>query len=221
MTQSLYNSIRENPEIKKLTISDIKDIVRTKLEKSKRYVQHYYLGTNRFSETDRLKSLLNNRVQKEQFRDKLKQDYGQTLKELNPKVNQVLEEQGYNPEPVDSLEFKQLREELIQLKLDQLEQKWILLSGEPDNVEEPVETNSRNSILLITEQKGIESAKLSDLCDRFIKSREEIGSTPQTIMDCRNFTGLLLEILTDIPINSLTHQHERKFVQTLKKLPKE
>ena len=201
--------------MKKLTISDIKDILKKELEKSKRHVQHYC------SETDRPKSLLNNREQKEQFRDKLKQDYRQTLKELNPKVNQVLEEQGYNPEPVDSLEFKQLREELIQLKLDQLEQKWILLSAEPDNVEESVETNSPNSIWPITEQKGIESAKLSDLCDRFIKSREEIGSTPQTIMDCRNFTGLLLEILTDIPINSLTHQHERKFVQTLKKLPKE
>ena len=74
VTQSLYNSIRENPEIKKLTISDIKDIVRTKLEKSKRYVQHYYLGTNRFSETDRLKSLLNNRGQEEQVRDELKQN---------------------------------------------------------------------------------------------------------------------------------------------------
>ncbi len=96
--------------------------------------------------TDRPKSLLNNREQKEQFRDKLKQDYGQTLKELNPKVNQVLEEQGYNPELVDSLEFKQLREELIQLKLDQLEQKWILLSAELDNIEESVETNSPNSI---------------------------------------------------------------------------
>ena len=46
--------------MKKLTINDIKDILRTELEKSKRHVQHYYLGTNRFSETDRLKSILNN-----------------------------------------------------------------------------------------------------------------------------------------------------------------
>ena len=51
--------------MKKLTISDIKDILRTELEKSKRHVQHYYLGTNRFSETDRLKSLLNNQEQEE------------------------------------------------------------------------------------------------------------------------------------------------------------
>ena len=32
VTQSLYNSIRENPEMKKLTISDIKYILRTELE---------------------------------------------------------------------------------------------------------------------------------------------------------------------------------------------
>ena len=64
-------------------------------------------------------------------------------------MNQVLEEQGYDPEPVDPLEFKQLREELTQLKLGQFEQKRILLSGEPDNVEESVETNSPNSILSI------------------------------------------------------------------------
>ena len=134
MTQSLYNSIRENPEVKKLTISDIKDILRIELEKSKRHVQHYYLGTNRFSETDRLKSILNNQEQEDQFRQQLKQNYRQTLKELNPKVNQVLDQQGYDPVSVDSLEFKQLREELIQLKLDQFEQKRVLLSEETNNV---------------------------------------------------------------------------------------
>ena len=78
--------------MKKLTISDIKEILKVELEKSKRHVQHYYLETNRFRETDRLKSLLNNQEQEEQFRQDLKQDYRQTLKELNPKVNQALEE---------------------------------------------------------------------------------------------------------------------------------
>ena len=119
ITQFIYNLIRENPEMKKLTISDIKEILKLELGKSKRHVQHYYLGTNRFSETDRLKSILNNQEQEDQFRGKLKQDYRQTLKEINPKVHQVLEEQGYDPVKVDSLEFKQLREQLIQLKLDQ------------------------------------------------------------------------------------------------------
>ena len=66
--------------MKKLTISGIKEILKVELEKSKRHVQHYYLGTNRFSETDRLKSLLNNQEQEEQSRQDLKQNYRQTLK---------------------------------------------------------------------------------------------------------------------------------------------
>ena len=71
--------------MKKLTINDIKDILRTELEKSKWHVQHYYLGTDRFSETDRLKSILNNQEQEDQFKDKLKHDYRQALKEIIPK----------------------------------------------------------------------------------------------------------------------------------------
>jgi hypothetical protein len=35
VTQSLYNLIRENPEMKKLTINDIKEILKVELEKSK------------------------------------------------------------------------------------------------------------------------------------------------------------------------------------------
>ena len=70
--------------MKKLIINHIKDILRTEMEKSKRHVQHYYLGTDRFSETDRLKSILNNQEQEDQFKDKLKHDYRQALKEIIP-----------------------------------------------------------------------------------------------------------------------------------------
>ena len=71
--------------MKKLIINHIKDILRTEMEKSKRHVQHYYLGTDRFSETDRLKSILNNQEKEDQFKDKLKHDYRQALKEIIPK----------------------------------------------------------------------------------------------------------------------------------------
>ena len=72
--------------MKQPTTDDIKEILKVELEKSKRHVQHYYLGTNRFSETERLKSILKNEEQEEQFRQELKQDYQNTLKEFNPKV---------------------------------------------------------------------------------------------------------------------------------------
>ena len=64
-----------------------------------------------------MKSILKNEEQEEQFRQELKQDYQKTLKEFNPKVKEVLEENGFDQVPVDSLEFKQLREELIQFVL--------------------------------------------------------------------------------------------------------
>ena len=51
-----------------------------------------------------MKSILKNGKQEEQFRQDLKQNYRQTLKELNPKINQVLEEQGYDTVLMDSLE---------------------------------------------------------------------------------------------------------------------
>ena len=206
--------------MKKLTISDIKDILRIELEKSKRHVQHYYLGTNQFSETDRLKSLLSNQEQEDQFRDKLKQNYRQTLKELNPKVHQVLEEQGYDPEPVDSLEFKQLREKLIQLKLDQFEQKRVLLSGKPDNTEEvepPHHPTTTQTRLEPTEEGSI---TLSVLCKDFIQSREERGLTLRSIRESKSSTDLFLEIIGDIPVSTLSHSDGRKFVQTIKRIPK-
>ena len=71
--------------MKKLIINHIKDILRTEMEKSKQHVQYYYLGTDRFSETDRLKSILNNQKQENQFKDKFKHDYRQALKEIIPK----------------------------------------------------------------------------------------------------------------------------------------
>jgi len=177
------------------------------------------VGTNRFSKTDRLKSILNNQEQEDHFRDKLKQDYRQTLKEINPKVHQVLKKQGYDPVKVDSLEFKQLREELIQLRLDQFEQKRVLLTGKPNSVE-TVDSEPIPSVTTIHIQDNLDSIKLSELCDSFITSREEMGTTPKTISDYIYSTELLLDVLTDIPISDLGHQHGRELVQVLKKLPK-
>ena len=48
-------------------------------------------------------------------------------------------------------------------------------------------------------------------------SREERGITPRTLIDCQNSTNLLLEVVGDIPVDSLAHSDGRELVQTLKK----
>ena len=54
------------------TTDDIKEILKVELEKSKQHAEHYYLGTNRFSQTEKLNSILKNEEQEEQFRQDLK-----------------------------------------------------------------------------------------------------------------------------------------------------
>ena len=91
------------------------------------------------------------------------------------------------------------------------------MTGEPDSVE-TVDSEPVPSVTTI--QDNPDSIKLSELCDRFITSREEMGTTPKTISDYIYSTELLIDILTDIPISSLGHQHGRELVQVLKKLKK-
>ena len=111
---------------------------------------------------------------------------------------------------------------MIQLKLDQFEQKQFLLSEETDNVENSVELETRESVSIPVKQEPTEDSSilLSDFCDRFIKSREERGITPRTLIDCQDSTNLLLEVVGDIPVHSLSHSDVRELVQTLKKLSK-
>ena len=61
---------------------------------------------------------------------------------MNPKVNQVLEEHGYDPEPI----VQTIKERIDPVKLDQFEQKQFLLSEETDNVENSVELETRESV---------------------------------------------------------------------------
>ena len=137
---------------------------------------------------------------------------------MNPKVNQVLEEHGYAPEPI----VQTIKERIDPVKLDQFEQKQFLLSEETDNVENSVELETRESVSIPVKQEPTEDSSilLSDFCDRFIKSREERGITPRTLIDCQDSTNLLLEVVGDIPVHSLSHPDGRELVQTLKKLSK-
>ena len=222
VTQSIYSSIRDNPDMNKLTAEDIKQILRVELEKSKRHAEHYYFGTNRFSKSEKFKSIAKNEEQEEQFLQDLKTNYQQTLKQFNPKVTEVLEEHGFPNVAVDSVEFKHLRDELIELRLTRHEMKRVML-------EERERQNSTTSVQSIPEtattqvpvqaESSTNSLTLSELSKLFLESRVGGGYAEKTILDYQDTHRLLLEVLRDIPVDSLTHEHGRKLVQVLGKLP--
>ena len=63
------------------------------------------------------------------------------------------------------------------------------------------------------------SLTLSELSKLFLESRVGGGYAEKTILDYQDTHRLLLEVLGDIPVESLTHEHGRTLVQVLKKLP--
>ena len=63
------------------------------------------------------------------------------------------------------------------------------------------------------------SLTLSELSKLFLESRVGGGYAEKTILDYQDTHRLLLEVLGDIPVDSLTHEHGRTLVQVLRKLP--
>ena len=201
VTQSIYSSIRENPDMKKLTAEDIKQILRVELEKSKRHAEHYYFGTNRFSKSEKFKSIAKNEEQEEQFLQDLKTNYQQTLKQFNPKVTEVLEEHGFPNVAVDSVEFKHLRDELIELRLTRHEMKRVMFEErERQNsttlVQSIPETATTQVIAQLEETKS--SLTLSELSKLFLEVELVVGMRKRlfwmikTHIDCSlKFWGIL------------------------------
>ena len=222
MTQSIYSSVRENDDMKKLTTEDIKQILNLELEKSKRHPEHYYFGTNRFSKVEKFKSLAKNEEQEEKFLQDLKTSYQQTLKQFNPKVREVLEEHGFPKVAVDSVEFKHLRDELIELRLTRHEMKRVML--EQKQRQDSGSTLQRPTQIVINQvPTQIESTTnfltLSELSKLFLESRVGGGYAEKTILDYQDTHRLLLEVLGDIPVEYLTHEYGRTLVQVFRKLP--
>ncbi len=221
-TQSIYSSIRENDDMKKLTTEDIKQILNLELEKSKRHTEHYYFGTNRFSKAEKFKSLAKNEEQEEKFLQDLKTDYQQTLKQFKPKVREVLEEHGFPNVAVDSVEFKHLRDELIELRLTRHEMKRVMLEEKQrqdsgSTLQRPIQTIINQVPIQI--ESTTNSLTLSELSKLFLETRVGGGYAEKTILDYQDTHRLLLEVLGDIPVDSLTHEHGRTLVQVLRKLP--
>ena len=73
-----------------------------------------------------------------------------------------------------------------------------------------------NSYLSIIEHSRI---SLVEFCDKFIESRPDRDFSARTINDSKDSNNFLLEAFGDIPIDSLSHQNGRDYVDLLKHLP--
>ena len=60
---------------------------------------------------------------------------------------------------------------------------------------------------------------LSELSSRFLKTKTEARYPSKTLSGYRDTHNLLVEVIADRPVDSITHQDARYFIQVLKRLP--
>ena len=80
----------------------------------------------------------------------------------------------------------------------------------------PIEKETQPTSLQQQVHTGISLAQLSD---RYLQTKTEAGYPEKTIKGYQDSHQLMLEILGDCAVDSLTHQDGRKLVETIKKLP--
>ena len=67
--------------------------------------------------------------------------------------------------------------------------------------------------------KSSDCVSLAELCKKFTESRLDRGFNEKTINDYQDSNNLLLEFFGNVPIDTLTHQNGRDYIQLLKHLP--
>ena len=114
ITQRLYEQVRSG-EMKELTVSDIKEILRVEVRKSILHVHHVEEGTNLFVESKILQSVTKISEQEEKFNQRLQTDLKSVQKDVERDLEKILLSQGYDVIK-ESVPFKRLRRWVIDLR---------------------------------------------------------------------------------------------------------
>ena len=122
--------------------------------------------------------------------------------------NQLRDDSGHLRNTIDQIKEK-LRSELVQLN-PAITRNSKPEETNPSNNQKPTE----NSII-----PASSAISLSQLSSKFITAKNEAGYPSKTINGYNDTHKLAIEVLGNVPIDSLTHEDGRDFVEVLKKLP--
>ena len=115
--------------------------------------------------------------------------------------------------------YEQIRQANVTQTIEEIKQK---LQAELANYRranhpsQPLPSSKANEAEISLASDSVTLAKLGQL---FIESSQDRGLSDRTIKDYRDSNQLLVEILGDISVNDLTHQHGRDYVKIIKQLP--
>jgi len=222
--EKIYEDIRRDMK-SSLTIEDVKDILRKEIKRSQTHSNYFsYLGVNRRDNTSVGEGIRTLDYEEEKLNNRNKSDY-------DSEVEKILLKEGFKIEK-DNLYFKrlfrQLKENLIEVKYRSIKWKREILLGQKksewdlvdDLMEELKDEIVQGVIKSVSSSKvELESPMLSETVKSFLDIRRKMNVVEKTISEYGYYLNEMLEIIEDKPIQEITHQDGRHYVDVLSKLP--
>ena len=232
--QSIFEEIRMG-SISKITISQIKDILKDKIDRTLIHSQHIVSDTNTFVESEVKKKIDEINDEERILRIQVEENYEGVLEHIEKEIEGVLKRKDLTID-IKSLEFKELRKQFLELRLLRNNWKKELLEDSGKSVEEfKKEIYKRFSIKVestindeVTQERVEElpkhsndnSPKLSEVKDEFIRERTLSGFSPKSTRELKSTIEDFIEIFGNIKISQVTPKHSREFKNIISRLPK-
>ena len=240
--QSIFSSIRMGT-ISKITVKQVKDILKDKIERTLNHSKHIVVDTNTFIESEVKDKIEEINGDERILRTQLEQNYDGVLEHIEKEIARIIKSKDLTIDS-KSLEFKELRKQFLELRLIRSKWKKELLEDSGKSVNDfrneiykkfniegeqltPVIENyapePTQPYLVEKEDKPSQidvSPKLSRMKEEFIGERLLSGFSPKSTRELESTIDDLIEIIGDIPILKVTPNNARDFKKIISSLPK-
>ena len=240
--QSIFSSIRMGI-ISKITVKQVKDILKDKIERTLNHSKHIVVDTNTFIESEVKDKIEEINGEERILRTQLEQNYDGVLEHIEKEIARIIKSKDLTIDS-KSLEFKELRKQFLELRLIRSKWKKELLEDSGKSVNDfrneiykkfniegeqltPVIENyapePTQPYLVEKEDKPSQidvSPKLSEMKEEFIGERLLSGFSPKSTRELESTIDDLIEIIGDIPILKVTPNNARDFKKIISSLPK-
>ena len=118
--QSIFSSIRMGT-ISKITVKQVKDILKDKIERTLNHSKHIVVDTNTFIESEVKDKIEEINGEERILRTQLEQNYDGVLEHIEKEIARIIKSKDLTIDS-KSLEFKELRKQFLELRL--IRSKW-------------------------------------------------------------------------------------------------
>ena len=239
ITQSIFDQIRMGET--DLDIEGIKKILKVEIERSIKSSLHLKVDTGT-ADIKRYENLLKNAIEKKDFQEKIDQDDQSLIDKVDSRIEQHMKNLGYKSSK-KSLQFKQLRNQFIELWYLRHELKQELLENKDDtgidemffqkcnekfnldlSVSLPspkVQTPNISSVPKPIEKSDnqIINELISEVIPKFIQFWSRRENKPKTVQIYKSTIEHFIDIIGDIPIDAITSKTIFEYKEKYLKIP--